>query len=153
MRRLGLEREIVDEAVLERAAARCRSLGVTLPTFEELADPDWIPAATRERLIERADEGLFDVEMTRARLALEEGELDDARRGSAAGVVACRGPPPAGRTRRGEPPRPFLPPVEGGRPGTYHLRLVNAGRIRTGMSASSRRSPVITQDPSRIRRA
>jgi cysteine synthase len=41
----------VDEAVLERAAARCRSLGVTLPTFEELADPDWIPAAMRERLV------------------------------------------------------------------------------------------------------
>jgi cysteine synthase A len=51
MRRLGLEREIVDEAVLERAAARCRSMGVTLPTFAELADPDWIPAATRERLV------------------------------------------------------------------------------------------------------
>jgi cysteine synthase len=50
MRRLGLEREIVDEAVLERAAARCRSLGVTLPTFAELADPDRIPAGTRERL-------------------------------------------------------------------------------------------------------
>jgi cysteine synthase len=50
MRRLGLEREIVDEAVLGRAAERCRSLSVTLPTFAELADPDRIPAATLERL-------------------------------------------------------------------------------------------------------
>ena len=46
MRRLGLERDIVDEAVLDRAADRCRSLGVVLPTFAELADPDRIPEAT-----------------------------------------------------------------------------------------------------------
>ena len=50
MRRLGLEREIVDEAVLDRAVDRCRSLGVVLPTFAELADPDRIPEATRDRL-------------------------------------------------------------------------------------------------------
>jgi cysteine synthase len=50
MRRLGLERDIVDEAVLDRAAARCRSLGVVLPTFAELTEPDRIPVATRARL-------------------------------------------------------------------------------------------------------
>ncbi len=50
MRRLGLEREIVDEAVLDRAAGRCRSLGVVLPTFAQLAEPDRIPAATLGRL-------------------------------------------------------------------------------------------------------
>ncbi len=49
MRRLGLEPEIVDEAVLDRAAARCRSLGVVMPTFAQLADPDRIP----ERILER----------------------------------------------------------------------------------------------------
>ncbi len=50
MRRLGLEREIVDEQVLDRAAARCRSLGVVMPTFAQLADPDRIPATVRARL-------------------------------------------------------------------------------------------------------
>jgi cysteine synthase len=50
MRRLGLEREIVDEGVRDRAAARCRSLGVVMPTFEQLADPDRIPAHIRTRL-------------------------------------------------------------------------------------------------------
>ena len=50
MRRLGLERDIVDEAVLERAAGRCRSLGVVLPTFAELADPDRIAPDTLARL-------------------------------------------------------------------------------------------------------
>jgi cysteine synthase len=44
MRRLGLERDIVDAGVRDRAAERCRSLGVRLPTFAELADPDTIPA-------------------------------------------------------------------------------------------------------------
>ncbi|MEW6225384.1 MAG: pyridoxal-phosphate dependent enzyme [Chloroflexota bacterium] len=50
MRRLGLERDIVDEAVLDRAAGRCRSLGVVLPTFAELADPDRIAPDTLARL-------------------------------------------------------------------------------------------------------
>ena len=50
MRRLGLERDIVDPAVRDRAADRCRSLGVTLPTFAQLADPDMIPADIVERL-------------------------------------------------------------------------------------------------------
>ena len=44
MRRLGLERDIVDEVVRGRALDRCRSLGVRLPTFAQLADPDTIPA-------------------------------------------------------------------------------------------------------------
>ncbi|OGO53968.1 MAG: pyridoxal-5'-phosphate-dependent protein subunit beta [Chloroflexi bacterium RBG_16_72_14] len=50
MRRIGLERDIVDEAVLARAAGRCRSMGVMLPTFAELADPDRIAPDTRARL-------------------------------------------------------------------------------------------------------
>jgi cysteine synthase len=50
MRRLGLEREVVDEGVLERAAARCRERGVRLPTFAELADPDRIDAAVTAQL-------------------------------------------------------------------------------------------------------
>jgi hypothetical protein len=50
MRRLGLERDIVDEVVRGRALDRCRSLGVRLPTFAQLADPDTIPADITERL-------------------------------------------------------------------------------------------------------
>ena len=50
MRRLGLERDIVDEDVRDRAADRCRSLGVTLPTFAQLADPDLVPDDVAERL-------------------------------------------------------------------------------------------------------
>ena len=50
MRRLGLERDIVDADVRRRAADRCRSLGVRLPTFAQLADPDTIPADVTERL-------------------------------------------------------------------------------------------------------
>ena len=50
MRRLGLERDIVDRDVRDRAADRCRSLGVTLPTFAQLAEPDLIPADVQDRL-------------------------------------------------------------------------------------------------------
>jgi hypothetical protein len=35
----GLERELVDPDVYERAVARFRGRGVALPTFAELADP------------------------------------------------------------------------------------------------------------------
>ena len=50
MRRLGLERDIVDRDVRDRAADRCRSLGITLPTFAQLAEPDLIPADVQDRL-------------------------------------------------------------------------------------------------------
>jgi cysteine synthase A len=50
MRRLGLERDIVDRGVRDRAADRCRSLRLTLPTFAQLADPDRIPDDVLERL-------------------------------------------------------------------------------------------------------
>jgi cysteine synthase A len=50
MRRLGLEQDIVDEVVRDRAADRCRSLGVRLPTFAQLADPDTIPDDITDRL-------------------------------------------------------------------------------------------------------
>ncbi len=50
MRRLGLERDVVDPVVRDRAADRCRSLGVVLPTFAQLADPDLVPSAVAERL-------------------------------------------------------------------------------------------------------
>ena len=50
MRRLGLERDIIDRDARDRAADRCRSLGVTLPTFAQLAEPDLIPKDVQDRL-------------------------------------------------------------------------------------------------------
>ncbi len=50
MRRLGLERDLVDPDAFERTVARFREAGVLLPTFAQLADPSTIPAAIRDRL-------------------------------------------------------------------------------------------------------
>ncbi len=45
MSQLGLEQDIVDRGVYDRAVARFRSAGITLPTFAELADPARIPGS------------------------------------------------------------------------------------------------------------
>src|SRR5213082_2557611 len=50
MRRLGLERELVDRDVYERTVGRFRDEGIVLPTFGELADPAKIPDRVREAL-------------------------------------------------------------------------------------------------------
>ncbi len=50
MRRLGLERSMVDETVHERAVERFAAAHIVLPTFAQLADPSLIPAAIAERL-------------------------------------------------------------------------------------------------------
>ena len=50
MRRLGLEREMVDGAVYARTVERFRSAGVVMPTFAQLADPRRIPAPIRDGL-------------------------------------------------------------------------------------------------------
>jgi cysteine synthase A len=50
MRRLGLERELVDADVYERTVGRFREAGIVLPTFAQLADPSRIPAAIVARL-------------------------------------------------------------------------------------------------------
>ena len=39
MRRLGLEREVVDQAVYESSVRRFREAGIVMPTFAQLADP------------------------------------------------------------------------------------------------------------------
>jgi len=49
---LGLEREVVDEAVLARTVARFGMTETTLPRLSELADPTTIPATLRERVAE-----------------------------------------------------------------------------------------------------
>ena len=45
MRRLGLEREVVDEQVYRRTVQRFRDAGIVMPTFAQLADPSLIPDA------------------------------------------------------------------------------------------------------------
>ena len=50
MRRLGLERELVDADVYERTVGRFRQAGIAMPTFAQLADPSTIPADVAERL-------------------------------------------------------------------------------------------------------
>jgi cysteine synthase len=44
MRRLGLEREVVDAAVYDRTVQRFREAGIVMPSFAQLADPTSIPA-------------------------------------------------------------------------------------------------------------
>jgi cysteine synthase len=50
MRRLGLERDLVDPAVYARTVERFRTAAVVLPTFAQLADPATIPPSITERL-------------------------------------------------------------------------------------------------------
>ena len=50
MRQLGLERDVVDQDIYERALARFKDAGIILPTFGQLADPGKIPDAVREAL-------------------------------------------------------------------------------------------------------
>ena len=44
MRRLGLEREVVDQDVYASSVARFREAGIIMPTFAQLADPHALPA-------------------------------------------------------------------------------------------------------------
>ena len=46
----GLERDVVDAAVYERAAKRFRDAKIRMPTFGQLADPGTIPAAVQAGL-------------------------------------------------------------------------------------------------------
>ena len=50
MKRLGLERTLVDRGIYDRAVARFRDASIVLPTFAELADPARIPAQTKAAL-------------------------------------------------------------------------------------------------------
>jgi cysteine synthase len=51
----------VNEAVLEKAVARCRERGVVIPTFAQMRDPSLVPQSIRNRL---KKVGLWDVEPT-----------------------------------------------------------------------------------------
>jgi cysteine synthase A len=50
MRRLGLERGLVDATVYENTVVRFREAGIGLPTFAQLADPTLIPTNVRAAL-------------------------------------------------------------------------------------------------------
>jgi cysteine synthase len=50
MKRLGLEHEVVDSAVVERTLQRFQDRKIALPTFAELADPTLVPASIRAAL-------------------------------------------------------------------------------------------------------
>jgi cysteine synthase len=50
VKQLGLEREVVDAAVLERTAARFKEREIVLPTFGQLCDPSLVPASIRSAL-------------------------------------------------------------------------------------------------------
>jgi cysteine synthase len=50
MKRLGIEKHVVDRGVYENSVARFREAGIVLPTFAQLADPTKVPAAIQEAL-------------------------------------------------------------------------------------------------------
>jgi cysteine synthase A len=50
VRRLGLERDLIDQDVYGRTVDRFREAGIVLPTFGQLADPAKIPDRVREAL-------------------------------------------------------------------------------------------------------
>src|SRR3990172_2417938 len=50
MRRLGLERDVVDQKLFRSAVERFRQAKIVLPTFAELADPPKIPVKVRTAL-------------------------------------------------------------------------------------------------------
>ena len=56
---MGATTPTIDEAVIERAAARCRDRGVIIPTLAEQMDPRQIPEAIRGRL---SGVGLWDID-------------------------------------------------------------------------------------------
>ena len=65
MARLGLERSVVDAAVLERTAARLGQAGVVLPTIAQLKDPSTIPAAIRAGLADVDPDGAHALNLFR----------------------------------------------------------------------------------------
>ena len=50
MKRLGLERDIVDRSIYDNSVRRFREAGILLPTFSQLAEPVRVPAAIQEAL-------------------------------------------------------------------------------------------------------
>ena len=65
MARLGLERTVIDAAVLERTAARLGQAGVVLPTIAQLKNPSTIPATVRARLADVDPDGAHALNLFR----------------------------------------------------------------------------------------
>jgi cysteine synthase len=66
VRRLGLERELVDAAVYERTVERFRTAGIVLPSFGQLADPSTIPPSIADRLARTDPDAADPVNLFRA---------------------------------------------------------------------------------------
>ena len=76
MRRLGLEREVVDQDVYESSVRRFREAGIVMPTFAQLADPRSMPAD----LLERRRRRPTPTRPTRATSSARTGTTTSARR-------------------------------------------------------------------------
>jgi cysteine synthase len=74
MRRLGLEREVVDQAVYESSVRRFREAAIVMPTFAQLADPSTIPAETQDRVAAVDPDGPHPENLFRAHWYNEFGE-------------------------------------------------------------------------------
>jgi cysteine synthase len=57
MKRLGIERDIIDRGIYDHSVARFREAGIALPTFTQLADPARIPAAIQQALADVDPDG------------------------------------------------------------------------------------------------
>jgi cysteine synthase A len=66
MRRLGLEREVVDHDVYARTVERFREADIVMPTFAQLADPSTIPEETQARVAEVDPDGPHPLNLFRA---------------------------------------------------------------------------------------
>jgi len=76
MRRLGLEREVVDAGVYERTVDRFRDAGIVMPTFAQLADPQTIPPETLARVAEVDPDGPHPLNLFRAHWYNDAGEAN-----------------------------------------------------------------------------
>ncbi|HSM34150.1 MAG TPA: pyridoxal-phosphate dependent enzyme, partial [Anaerolineae bacterium] len=74
MRRLGLEREVVDQAVYESSVRRFREAAIVMPTFAQLADPSTIPVETQDRVAAVDPDGPHPENLFRAHWYNEFGE-------------------------------------------------------------------------------
>ena len=66
MRRLGLERDVVDAGVYTRTVERFREAGIVMPTFAQLANPSTIPAETQSRVAQVDPDGPHPLNLFRA---------------------------------------------------------------------------------------
>ena len=94
MRRLGLERELVDATVYENTVVRFREAGIGLPTFAQLADPALIPANVRAALKDVGPDDAHPLNLFRVHW------YNDSTRRELVAAAWRRGSSPGSSTRR-----------------------------------------------------